>query len=155
MQGKQPVGQKSCARHANAGLAAFGKKWRSFGTNFWFYMKFNECRDNDIRTKTGLPCGERISAKVCSCACRKRRPIMGYKLSYTTGLLYARSSCMQWVVRVWTVGHWVVLVQVIYCSKCGWDLFSKDQRHPEEEIMSYSHSRKLDLAYSSFFSSPA
>ena len=28
------------------------------------------------------------------CACHKRRLIMGYKLSYTTGSLYAWSSCM-------------------------------------------------------------
>ena len=50
-------------------------------------------------------------------ACHKRQLIMGYKLSYTTGLLYAWSSCMQWGVWVWEVGHWVVLVQVKYCSK--------------------------------------
>ena len=68
-------------------------------------------------------CEDQNSANVCPCACRKRRLIMGYKLSYTTGLLYARSSCMQWGVWVWTVGHWVVLVQVIYCSKGGWVLF--------------------------------
>ena len=43
------------------------------------------------------PCGlvDQNSANVCSCACRKRRLIMGYKLSYTTGLLYAWCSCMQ------------------------------------------------------------
>ena len=107
------------------------------------------------------------SANVCPCACRKRRLIMGYKLYYTTGLLDAWSSSMQWGVWVWTVGHWVVPVQVIYCSKGWWGLFLKNQRHPWEEIMSYSHSRKPDLpvTHSSpsctwlsvlfFFSSPA
>ena len=55
-------------------------------------------------------------------------------------------ACMQWGVCVWTVGYWVVLVQVIHCSKSGWVLFfNKNQRHPWEEIMSYSHSRKPDL----------
>ena len=39
--------------------------------------------------------GDQNSANVCSCASRKRRQIMRYKLSYTTALLYARSSCMQ------------------------------------------------------------
>ena len=34
------------------------------------------------------------SANVCPCVCHKRRLIMGYKLSYTTGSLYAWSSCM-------------------------------------------------------------
>ena len=34
-----------------------------------------------------------------------RSRIMGYKLSYTTGSLYAWASCMQWGVWVWTVGH--------------------------------------------------
>ena len=29
--------------------------------------------------------GVQNSANVCPCACRKRRLIMGYKLSYTTG----------------------------------------------------------------------
>ena len=33
--------------------------------------------------------GDRNSANVCPCACSKRLLIMGYKLSYTTGLLYA------------------------------------------------------------------
>ena len=42
-------------------------------------------------------------------------------------------------------GRWVVLVQVIYCSKNGWVLFLEFRRHPEEEIPSYSHRRKLDL----------
>ena len=44
-----------------------------------------------------LPCGleDQNSANVCQCACRKRPLIMGYKLSYTTGLLHAWSSCMQ------------------------------------------------------------
>ena len=95
--------------------------------------------------------GDQNSANVCPCACRERRLIMGYKLSYTTGLLYAWSSCMQWGVWVWTVGHWVVLVQVIYCFKGGWVLFLENQRHPWEEIMSYSHSRKpyLPVTHSS------
>ena len=44
---------------------------------------------------TPVAWGDHNSANVCSCACRKRRLIMGYKLSYTTGLLYAWSSCMQ------------------------------------------------------------
>ena len=108
------------------------------------------------------------SANVCPCTCRKRRLIIAYELSHTTGLLYAWSSCMQWGVWVWTVGHWIVLVQVIHCSKGGWVLFfNKNQLHPWEEILSYSHSRKPDLpvTHSSrlstwlsvlfFFSSPA
>ena len=118
---------------------------------------------------TPVAYGVQNSANVCPCACRKRRLIMGYKPSYTTGLLYAWSSCMQWDVWIWTVGHWVVLVQVIYFSKGGWSrvLFLKNQRRRWEEIMSYSHSHKPDLpvthssslrtglAHSSFFSSPA
>ena len=96
--------------------------------------------------RTPVAWGDQNSANVCSCACRKRRLIIGYKLSNTTGLLYAWSSCMQWGVWVWTVGHWVVLVQVIYCSKGGWVIFfKKNQWHPWEEIMSYSHSRKPDI----------
>ena len=71
---------------------------------------------------------------------------MGYKLSYTTGLLHAWSSCMLWPVWVWTVGHWVVLVQVIYCFKGGWVLFLKNQLHPWGENLSYSRSRKPDLS---------
>ena len=96
--------------------------------------------------------GNQNSANACPCACRKRRLIMGYKLSYTTGLLHTWSSCLQWGVWVWTVGHWVVLVQVIYCSKGGSVLFSKeptacrDQRSPWEKILSYSHSLKPDLS---------
>ena len=39
--------------------------------------------------------GDQNSANVCPCVCRKRRLIIGYKLSYTTGSLYAWSSCMQ------------------------------------------------------------
>ena len=117
---------------------------------------------------TPVAWGDQNSANVCPCTFRKRRLIIGYKLSYTTGLLYAWSSCMQWGVWVWTVGHWVVLVQVIYWSKGGWVIFfTKNQRHPWEQIMSYSHSRKPDLpvTHSSplstwlsvlfFFSSPA
>ena len=53
--------------------------------------------------------------------------LMGYKLSYTNGLLYALSFCMLWDGWVWTVGHWVVLVKVIYCSKGRWVLFIKQQ----------------------------
>ena len=64
------------------------------------------------------------STNVCPCACRKRRLILGDKLSYTTGLPHAWFSCMQCGKWVWTVGHWVVLVQVIYCSKGGWVLYS-------------------------------
>ena len=69
--------------------------------------------------------GIRIQQTFATWACRKRRLIMGYKLAYTTGLLYAWSSCMQWGVWVWTVRHWVVPDQVIYCSKGGWVLFLK------------------------------
>ena len=95
---------------------------------------------------TPVAWGDQNSANVCPCTCRKRRLIIRYKLSNTTGLLYAWSSCMQWGVWVWTVGHWVVLVQVIYCSKGGWVLFfNKNKWHPWEEIMSYSHSCKPDL----------
>ena len=116
---------------------------------------------------TPVAWGDQNSAYVCPCACRKRRLIMGYKLSYTTGLLYAWSFCMQWGVWVWTAGHWIVLVQVIYCPKDGWVISLKNQRHPWEEIMSYSHSRKPDLpathstllstwlSYSTIFSSTA
>ena len=94
------------------------------------------------------------SANVCPCACRKRRLIMGYKLSYTTSLLHAWSSCMQWILWVWTVWHWVILVKVIYCSKGGWVLFLKDPTASWIEILSYSHSSKPDLpvTYSSLFS---
>ena len=98
--------------------------------------------DNDY---TPVAWGVQNLANVCLCACRKRRLTMGYKLSYTTGLLYAWSSCLQWGIWVWTFGHWVALVQVIYCSKGGWVLFLKKQRLHWEEIMSYSHSRKPDL----------
>ena len=44
-----------------------------------------------------VPCGlgNQNSANDFPCSCRKRRLIVGYKLSYTTGLLYAWSSCMQ------------------------------------------------------------
>ena len=81
---------------------------------------------------TPVAWGDKNSANVCPCTCRKRRLIIGYKLSYTTGLLYAWSSCMQWGVWVWTVGHRFVLVQVIYCSKGGWVIFfNKNQRIPE------------------------
>ena len=95
----------------------------------------------------------KTSANVCPCACRKVRLIMGYKMSHTTGLLYAWSSCMQWGVWVQAVRHWVILVQVIY--KGGWVIFLKNQGHPWEEILSYSHSRKPDLpvTHSSPFSS--
>ena len=59
------------------------------------------------------------------CACRKSRLIKGYELSYATGSLNAGFSCIRWGVGVWTVGHWVVPVQVIYCSIDGWILFFK------------------------------
>ena len=78
-------------------------------------------------------------------ACRKRRLIKEYKLSYTTGLLHAWSSCMQWGVVVWTVGYWVVLVQIYTVPKADEFFFLKNQRHPWGEILSYSHIRKLDL----------
>ena len=58
---------------------------------------------------------------------RKRRLIKGYKLSSTTGLLYAWSSFMQWGVWVRAVGHWVVLVQVIQLLfQRGMSYFSKE-----------------------------
>ena len=102
------------------------------------------------------PCGlgDQSLAKVFPCACRKRRLIKSYRLSYTTGLLYAWPSCKQWGMRVWTVGHWVVLVQGIYCSTGGWVVFSINQWHPWGEILSYSHSRKpgLPITHSSPFS---
>ena len=63
-------------------------------------------------------------------------------------LAYCISQCMQWGEWVRTVGHWVVLVQVIYCSKGGWVLFLKNQWHPWEEILSYSHSHKPYLPIS-------
>ena len=59
--------------------------------------------------------------------CRKRRLIKGYKLSSTTGFLNAWFSCMQWGVWVRTVGHWVVLVQVIQLLfRRGMSYFSKE-----------------------------
>ena len=67
--------------------------------------------------------GEQHSGNICPCVCRKRRLTKSYKLSYTTGLLYAWPSCKQWGIWAWTVGHWVVLVQVIHCSKGWWVLF--------------------------------
>ena len=81
------------------------------------YKIYMKCISNPVAW------GDQNSADVCPCACRKRRLIIGYKLSYTTGLLNAWSSCMQWGVWVWTGGRWVVLVQVIYCSKGRWVLF--------------------------------
>ena len=59
--------------------------------------------------------------------------------------VYAWSPCMQWGVWVWTVGHWVVMVQVIYCSKGGWVHFLNEPTYPWEEILSYSNRRKPDL----------
>ena len=98
------------------------------------------------------PCGlgDQNSANVCHLHVEMRRLTKRYKLSYTTGLLHAWPFCMQWGVWVGTVGHWVVLVQVIYCSKGGWVLFSKNQRHTWGEILSYSHSRKPDLPVTHF-----
>ena len=94
--------------------------------------------------------GDQNSANVCPCACLEKRLIMGYKLSYTTSLLYAG---MQWGVWVWTVGHWVVLVLLMYCSKGGWVLFLKE---PTASLTGNPglHSRKPDLpvTYSSPFS---
>ena len=43
-------------------------------------------------------------------ACRKRRLLIGYELSFTVGPLHAVSSCMQWGIWVGIVGHLVVLV---------------------------------------------
>ena len=111
----------------------------------WYMGMVHQMRNLHVFTPVAN-WGDQNSANVCPCTCRKRRLIIGYKLSYTTGSLYAWSSCMQWGVLVWTVGHWVVQVQVIYCSTGGWVLlFNKNQRHPWEEIMSYSHCRKPDL----------
>ena len=119
-------------------------------------------------TTSSVAWGDQNSANVCPCACRKRRLFMGYELSYTTGLLYAWSSCMQWGVWVWTVAHWVVLVQVIILFQRRMSCFLKRTNSiPWEEIMSYSHSRKPDLPVTHhsplstwlsvlfFFSSPA
>ena len=61
----------------------------------------------------------------------KSRLIKGYELSYATGSLNAGSSCIRWGVWVWTVGHWVVPVQVIYCSIGGWVLLKKKNGFPE------------------------
>ena len=88
---------------------------------------------------------------------------MGHKLSYTTGSLYAWSSCMQWGVWVWTVEHWVVLVQVIYCSKGGWVLFLKKPTaslRGDHELQPQSWARSSFplsawLSVLFFFSSPA
>ena len=55
-----------------------------------------------------------------------RELIKGYELSYATGSLNAGSSCIRWGIWVWTVGHWVVRVQVIYCSIGKWVLFLKE-----------------------------
>ena len=52
----------------------------------WDHLQFNS---------TPVAWGDQNSANVCPCTCRKRRLIIGYKLSNTTGLLYAWSSCMQ------------------------------------------------------------
>ena len=77
----------------------------------------------DMITSIGL-CGleDQNSANICHCVCHKRWLIIRYKLFYTTGLLYAGllyawSSFMQWGLWVWTVGHLVVLVQVIFYFK--------------------------------------
>ena len=78
------------------------------------------------------------------CACRKRRLIMGYKLSYTTGLLHAWSPC---IIVACSFGSWALGPR----SKGGWVLFIKNQWHPWEEIPSYRHSR---ISYSSFFFLP-
>ena len=95
---------------------------------------------------------DKNSANVCPCVtlttltCRKSRLIKGYELSYATGSLNGLSSCIPWGVGVWTVGHWAVRVQVIYCSIGGCVLFlKKNQRHPWEEFLSCSNSRKPDL----------
>ena len=78
--------------------------------------------------------------------------IMGYKLAYTTGLLYAWSSSMQWGVWVWTVWHWVVLVHLICCSKGGWVLFLKNQRYHSGEVLSCSHSQVTESSRNSLLS---
>ena len=56
--------------------------------------QFSNTSSEDTRT-CHVAWGVQNSANVCPCACCKRRLIMGYKLSYTTGSLYAWSSCMQ------------------------------------------------------------
>ena len=50
--------------------------------------------------------GDQNSANVCPCACRKRRLIMGYKLSYTTDLLYAWTSMH--AVRCTSLDSWAL-----------------------------------------------
>ena len=55
------------------------------------------CKTYSACLRSCFPCGQGGSEfrNRFPCACRKRRLIMGYKLSYTTGLMYAWSSCMQ------------------------------------------------------------
>ena len=124
-------------KHVSAVLAEFNNSFEKKTMCFLFFEKIKILLLIHIYYNSYLkilfifqllicnPCGlgDQNSANVCPCTCRKRRLIIGYKLSYTTGLLYAWSSCMQYVVWVWTVGHSVVLVQVIYCSKGRWVLF--------------------------------
>ena len=110
-----------------------------------------QLQNSNLRDIWGPVAEDQNSANVCPCTCINRWLIMEYKLPYTTDLLHAWSSCMQWDVWVWTVGHWVVLVQVgtevlkCYCSKGRWVFFLKNQRHPWEDIPCYSHSHKPDL----------
>ena len=119
-----------------------------FGSKRHTYMHFTPSIFWYFCCHCGL--GDQNSANVCPCVCHKRRLTRGCKLSYTTGLLHAWPSCMLCGVWVRTVGHWVVLVQVIYCSKGGWVIFFKNQRHPWEEILSYSHNRKPHLPITHF-----
>ena len=66
-------------------LPKYSPKWmKSFHWMGVIMRKFGLC---------GL--GDQNSANVCPCACRKRRPTTGYKLFYTTGLLYSWFFCMQ------------------------------------------------------------
>ena len=113
-----------------------------------------------------LRLGDQTSAYVCPCTCRKRRLIMLYILSYTTGLLYAWSSCMQWGVWVWTVGRLVNYPG--YGNIGGWDLFIKGQTaslRGDPELQAQSSARaslKLtpctpygtSITYSSFLPPP-
>ena len=62
---------------------------------------------------------------------------------------------MQWGIWVWTFGHWLVLVQVIYCTNGRWVFFFfRELTTPWEEILSCGHSHKADLSItqSSLFS---
>ena len=65
---------------------------------------------------TPVAWGDQNLTNVYPCTCRKRRLIIGYKLSNTTGLLYTWSSCMQCAMNLdsWALG---CPGQVIYVPK--------------------------------------